>query len=129
MRQCLGTVNDSPESFTVNIAPGDSVVFHQSLYSATATAANLKTDVKTNFVGPEVAPVPDYIVALDLTMGETVTQPLTFLAGQKTERPSARVCPVTVTASLTSHRYFVASPTPTWSRASWTCPRPTGPTP
>ena len=39
-----------PESFTVDIASGDSVVFHQSLYSATATAANLKTDVKTNFI-------------------------------------------------------------------------------
>ncbi len=103
--QCMGTVNDSPETFTVNIAAGASVVFHQNMYSATATNTVLKTDVKTNFVGAEVAAAPDYIVALGPTLGDVVTETIAFDAAFTTQRTNTGTCPVTLSSSVTAYRY------------------------
>ena len=108
--QCVGTVSDSPESVTVNIAAGGAIMFHQSLYSGSATAAKLRVEAKTNFIGVETPPPVDYTITIGPNLGNSVTQAMTFSAAQKNGLLSMAIsgnstCPRTVGSSLTAYRY------------------------
>ena len=107
---CVGSVSDFVESFTTSIPAGGSVIFHQSLFLASATNPRLKTEVKTNFIGAEMAPMPDHTIDLALVPGTPVDQAIAFAAATTLPVPIGPVadpgpCPLALSATLTPYRY------------------------
>lgn len=108
--QCSGSVTDTPETVTVNIPAGGSVLFHQSLYSASNSATKTRVEVKTNFVGAEVAPAPQYTMSMSQTNAAFVDQAITFDPAKVLDRPDSPVvdpdpCPFDLSGSLTNYSY------------------------
>ncbi|MFO0641707.1 MAG: hypothetical protein U0183_20955 [Polyangiaceae bacterium] len=103
---CTGsTTTSSPESLTLNIPAGGSVILHTMLDSGTATQAKLALEVKTNFIGAEVAPAPDHILTIGANANDTVTQSIAFSATKVAPRVSTSgACPRTLTTA-TAYRY------------------------
>ncbi|MBK8214424.1 MAG: hypothetical protein IPK71_11830 [Myxococcales bacterium] len=103
---CTGsTTTSSPESLTLNIPAGGSVILHTMLDSGTATQAKLALEVKTNFIGAEVAPAPDHILTIGANLNDTVTQSISFSATKVAPRVSTSgACPRTLTTT-TAYRY------------------------
>lgn len=107
--QCTGSVTDSPETVTVDIPAGGSVIFHQNAYSATGKL-KFKTEVRTNFIGAEQPPAIDHTVDINATMGQFVDQAIAFDAAKVLPRPNLPVadpdpCPLTLNASTSPYRY------------------------
>lgn len=98
---CVGTVFDSPESITTAIPAGGSVIFHQSLFSASATNPRLKTEVTTEYLGA----TPPTSVAIGPNMNDTVTYFVQFDPAQLTERLSSGACPATLSSSMVAYKY------------------------
>ncbi|MBK6464656.1 MAG: hypothetical protein IPF92_27180 [Myxococcales bacterium] len=79
---CVGSVTDSPESITTVIPAGGSVIFHQSLSSASSSNPRFKTDVTTEYLGA----TPPTSLAIGPNLNDTVTQLVQFDPAQLTER-------------------------------------------
>ena len=103
--QCVGSVKDTPETVTVNIPAGGSVLFHQSLYSGTNTATKARVEVTTNFIG-----APPTFLAVPAAVGGSSTFPVTLSAAATLARPGLPVtdpdpCPLTVSSTVTPYQY------------------------
>ncbi|MBL9109287.1 MAG: hypothetical protein JNM74_08455 [Myxococcales bacterium] len=104
---CTGAVTTtSPERVTLNIPAGGSIIVHTMLDTSAATQSKLAIDVKTNFVGAEVAPVPDHVLTIGPNANDTVTQAVNFVNTKTTERPSTGTCPVSLSSSVVGYRYI-----------------------
>ncbi len=108
--QCTGSVTDFPESVTLNIPAGGSVIVHQNAFSGTGKL-KFKLDVKTNFIGAEVPPTIDHTIDIAPVMGGNVTQALTFSATKVSDRLVMAItgnsaCPRTLSGTLVPYRYI-----------------------
>jgi hypothetical protein len=100
--------------FTVTIPAGGSQLVYVGGLSATA-AGPFPLEVVTNFLGAEVAPAPDHLVAISQTMGGTVAQALTFVEDKflpitaslnaPTDYTGAHPCPVVKMGVELPYRY------------------------
>ncbi|MBL0194063.1 MAG: hypothetical protein IPQ09_07540 [Myxococcales bacterium] len=98
---CVGSVTDSPESITTVIPAGGSVIFHQSLSSASSSNPRFKTDVTTEYLGA----TPPTSLAIGPNLNDTVTQLVQFDPAQLTERLPSGACPVTLSSSMVVYKY------------------------
>lgn len=102
---CTGSVKDTPETATLNIPAGGSVVFLTTAYASGKTGP-IKLDVTTNFVGPEVPPPVDIDLTLDPVVNNSVSSPVNFVSTQITERLITGSCPTTLSSTAPSYRYI-----------------------
>jgi len=100
--------------FTVSIPAGGSQLVFVGGLSATATGP-FPLEVRTNFLGAEVAPAPDHVVNISQTMGGIVAQALTFAEDKflpvtaglnaPTDYTGAHPCPVVKMGAEVPYRY------------------------
>lgn len=109
-KACAGSVTTtSPEKLTIRIPANSSVMVHTMLDTSAATQAKLALEVKTNFVGPETNPAPQYTIDSGANAGDIVNQSIAFGA-DTLPRPSGIVgleaCPLTLTTIETAYSYI-----------------------
>lgn len=100
--------------FTVTIAPGASQLLYVGAVSSSATGA-FPLEVRTNFLGAEIAPTADHILAISQTTNGVVTQALTFAENKflpatvglnaPTDYTGANACPVVKMGLELPYRY------------------------
>lgn len=110
-KACAGAVTTtSPEKLQLVIPANSSVIVHTMLDSASAAQSKLALEVKTNFVGPETNPAPQYTIDSGANAGDIVNQAIAFSA-DTLPRPTAftngeKPCPLTLTSTETSYSYI-----------------------